>query len=81
VIVQNVLGVFAAAVVAVAPWPSVAQAKGCRVLCRPVVKACIATCIEKPKAPCRRECRKRIRKYCKDNAKQCPASPSGAFLR
>ena len=72
----------AAAVVlaGVMAMPAMVQAKACPALCKDVIKACKQTCTEKPKAACKRACKKRIVGYCKDNAKTCPTSPSGAFL-
>ena len=80
-IVRTLFGVLAAVLVAGSMSASTVHAKACPALCRPVIKACFATCTTPPKAKCKRlQCKKRIVQYCKDNGKTCPASPSGAFL-
>lgn len=80
--VRNVLGMLGALAMAFMLSAAPVEAKGCRALCKTVIKDCIASkCTTKPKGKCKRlECKKRIIDYCKDNAKTCPASPSGAFL-
>jgi hypothetical protein len=80
-----VIGVLAALVIAVLLSAATVHAKACPALCRLQIKACKQTCLEKPKAPCKRECRKHFIDGCKATSdvpkeRTCPASPSGAFL-
>jgi hypothetical protein len=77
--------VLATAMLALGLAAAPAGSKPCPVLCKQQIKACNATCTEKPKRPCKRACRKNLVTACKATSdvpkeRTCPASPSGAFV-
>jgi len=78
--VNKVLGIFGAMALAGMLSASMAYSKACPALCKDVIKACKDTCVEKPKAKCKKTGKKNAIKFCKENGKTCPTSVQGAIL-
>ena len=82
---RNIVAAAAALVLAGVMSASMVYGKACPALCKTQIKACKATCLEKPKAACKHACKKHFVDECKLTSttpkdRTCPASPSGAFL-